>query len=147
MLDWPEPWYDDDAEDDGGWDDDTELADKLKEENKRTMKRLDREERVPEVNMDVFLANFEGHPNGRGPYDSRGSDYIGDGDTPLMVASRWGYIETVRKLLRRGADPKSFTMWTHRENFDQHLVSPLSLSIAYGHTGIEEILREAGATE
>lgn len=56
--------------------------------------------------------------------------------TPLGMAVRWGQVEMVKYLLKRGADiHQSGALWS----------SPLSWAIKKGHAEIEKILRSAGA--
>ena len=78
-----------------------------------------------EVNMDVFLAEFQGHPNG---VDK-------EGWTPLQIAVRWGYIETVKELARRGADANTLTPTG---------LNLIQLANAYGHTELVELSKKAG---
>ena len=91
-----------------------------------------------EVDITQFLDRFGGHPNGRD----------GAGWTPLLVAVKWGYTETVKELLRRKANPSlqlapSVTGMVVRKR----TCSPLSLAQEEGHTEIVKLLKEAGATE
>jgi len=56
--------------------------------------------------------------------------------TPLGMAARWGQTKMVEYLLARGADPnKAGAPWA----------TPLAWAVKKAHTGIEKILRDAGA--
>ena len=104
-----------------------------------------------EVNIDAFLAHFEGHPNGeRRPKYANDPEYFanpefGDNWTPLMVSARWGYVETVKELLKRKADPTTYLAYS--SGGEEKIISPLSLAKQNGHTEIEKLLKEAGAKE
>ncbi|KAH8853078.1 Tankyrase-1 [Schistosoma japonicum] len=59
------------------------------------------------------------------------SDYNVEGQTPLHLAARYGYLEATACLLRRGAEPNVA---------DWHGFTPLHLAAKYGHSHIIQLL-------
>ena len=60
------------------------------------------------------------------------------GRTPLYWASSQGHLEVVRALLAAGADVN---------RSDNYGFTPLSVALAFNHTQIADLLRDAGAHE
>ena len=60
-----------------------------------------------------------------------------DGSTPLLIASRHGYLEVVRELLARGALPGAAA---------HNGATALSTATANGHAAIAQLLRAAAGS-
>ena len=85
--------------------------------------------KTTEVNVYEFLREYQGHPNGKNIH----------GWTPLLNAARWGYPETCKHLIKRGADVHVKT--------PVHGFTPLKLAKMYGHRKVVRILKKGGAKE